>query len=112
MLPCVSFFSEDRVLYLYPDSPGFASMFLLMVLLGVLQTFGKDTLSLGAYYFGSKFLLLFSSDYSRAVGPKRGNSEQRLHPPFQGHLSIFREAIRLGSPCMSHERIRVRRMLN
>ena len=54
-------------------------MFLLMVLLGVLQTFGKDTLSLGAYYFGSKFLLLFSSDYSRAVGPKSGNSEQRLN---------------------------------
>lgn len=70
MLPCGSFLSED--------SPGFASMSLLMVLLGVLQTSEKDTLSLGAYYFGSNFLLLLSNDHSRAAGSKKRNSEQRL----------------------------------
>lgn len=100
MLPCGSFPSEDRVLYLYPDSAGFASVSLLMILLGDLQTSGKDTFSLGAYYFGSNFLLLLSSDHSRAAGPKEGNLEQllsRTPPPFQGHLSIFRKAVRPGS---------------
>lgn len=85
---------------LYPDSSEFASVSVLMVLLGVLQTSGKDTLSLGAYYFGSNFLLLLSSDHSRAAGPKKGYSEQllsRTPPPFQGHLNIFRKAIRPGS---------------